>query len=115
MAARKTNKLGPWKVAQNTDTADIDQRCLGLDVRRGTIPSDVWDHIATNRGLHIQIRHNRDPQTFGQASDLSKFIAVACNNHYKLLAALKNALKYMPELSRLREDTEKVIAKVEGK
>ncbi len=69
---------GPaWKIANNTDTVDIAQGCIGLDPFRGSIPRDVWDHIRTNRGLHIQIRHNKDAQTFSQANDLARLIAAA--------------------------------------
>lgn len=66
-----------WRITPNTDSTDISQECLGLCATRDTFPRDVADHIHTNRGLHIQIRHNRDKQTFSQASDLSRLIDAA--------------------------------------
>ena len=76
-----------WKIVNNTDNVDIDAKCIGLSPRRDTIPQDVWDHIATNRGLHVQIRHNKDPQAFGQANELARLIATAPD----LLQGLKDA------------------------
>jgi len=66
-----------WKIVNNTDNVDVDAKCIGLSPRRDTIPQDVWDHIATNRGLHIQIKHNKDPQAFAQANELARLIAAA--------------------------------------
>lgn len=66
-----------WKINHNTDSIDIDQKCIGLSPRRESIPSDVAEHIHSNRGLHIQIRHNEDAQTFAQANDLAKLIHAA--------------------------------------
>ena len=80
-----------WKINNNTDSVDIDSRCVGLDPRRSTIPSDVAEHIHANRGLHIQIRHNQDAQTFAQANDLAKLIAAAP----EMLEALESSLRLL--------------------
>lgn len=70
-------KQSTWKISNNTDSVDIASKCIGLDPRRNTIPRDVADHIHRNRGLHIQIRHNGDAQTFAQANDLAKLLRAA--------------------------------------
>lgn len=67
----------PWTISNNTDTVDIDDKCIGLSPRRSTIPRDVAEHIHANRGLHIQIRHNGDAQAFAQANELARLIAAA--------------------------------------
>lgn len=66
-----------FKITPNTDTVDIDQKCIGLDVQSKTWSRDVRDHLKTNRGLHIQIKHNQNPQTFAQANEVSNLIAAA--------------------------------------
>lgn len=82
---------GSWKILKNTDSVDVDSKCLGLSPRRESIPQDVWGHIASNRGLHIQVRHNKDPQAFAQAEELSSLIAAAP----ELLEALRLAKKLL--------------------
>ena len=64
-------------IRNNTDGVDIREKCLGMDVFRTTIPKDVQDHIRIDRGLHIQIRHNSDPQAFAQAVSVTKLICAA--------------------------------------
>lgn len=53
---------------RNTDTVDIDARCLGIS------PSPAFEA----RGLHIQIRHNRT-DLFGFASEMQAVILRALN------------------------------------
>lgn len=108
-----------WKITPNTDSVDIDQKCIGLSPRRSSIPSDVAEHIHRDRGLHIQIRHNGDRQAFTQANDLSRLIAAAP----EMLAALKEALANLRGLDVPGEGYEApvnallrdVINKAEGK
>lgn len=83
-----------WKIMKNTDSVDIDQKCLGLSPRRDSIPQDVADYIHKNRGLHIQIRHNGDPQTFAQANDLLNLISAA-PELLSIAEAYRNLLKTM--------------------
>ena len=64
---------GSWKIVKNTDSVDIDQKCLGLCPSHPEISQDVYD----KRGLHIQIRHNGDKQAFIEACNLSNLIAAA--------------------------------------
>ena len=100
---RKKNQTG-WKITNETDSVDIDQKCLGISPWRPSIPSDVSDHIHKNRGLHIQIRHNGDKQTFAQANDRARLITSAP----ELLESLKElvseiyqsgCIEYMNEAS----------------
>ena len=70
-------KLAQIKITKNTDSTDIDQKCIGLDASRAFIPADVRSHVHKNRGLHIQIRHNGDKQTFARASAVCDLIAAA--------------------------------------
>lgn len=76
------------RITANTDSVDISHKSLGLDATRDTFPADIRDHIQRDRGLHIQIRHNQDPQTFAQARHLADLIAAAPD----LLEALKLCL-----------------------
>lgn len=69
-------------ITQNTDSVDIQQKCLGLDATRSGFPRDVADHIHTNRGLHIQIRHNGDKQTFAQSVEIANLLASASMLHH---------------------------------
>lgn len=75
-----TQKHTPIKLTSNTDSIDIDQKSLGLDVT----PNDYSD----NRGLHIQIRHNGTKGTFNAAVHLKDHIVKAVNLHEELIAAL---------------------------
>lgn len=53
---------------------DIDAKCLGLSA---WVDGDSTSKLNTNRGLHIQIRHNRDKETFEAASQLANILTVA--------------------------------------
>ncbi len=66
-----------FKIYSNTDTIDIDQKCLGLSVYLPSEPIELRDHIAKNRGLKIQIKHNRDDRTFSEATSLASLIKAA--------------------------------------
>lgn len=96
----------------NTDTVDIDQKCVGLNVYLEGVPADIKDHIHKNRGLHIQVRHNRDPQTFTQACDVAKLIAAAP----EMLQALKTVVSKStaPLLFGALVIAEKAITQAEG-
>ena len=66
-----------FKITKNTDSIDVQQKCIGMNITRTTWPIDVRDHLRTNRGLHLQIRHNGDKQTFGQANEVANLISAA--------------------------------------
>lgn len=68
------------KFSGNTDTVDIDAKCIGVH---------SWNGL-DNRGLGIQIRHNKDPQLFKLANQMAKIIAEALNAA-KLPAPVKEA------------------------
>lgn len=53
---------------KNTDTVDIDAKCLGVT----TLGYE-------NRGLHIQIRHNGDKRLFEAACKIANVIEKALN------------------------------------
>lgn len=107
----------PFKITSNTDAVDIDHQCVGLCATRDTFPPDVRDHIHSNRGLHVQIRHNKDPQTFAQACELSKLFGAAP----EMLMALKNIVASAPLTGiplALEKDIQAacaIISKIEGK
>lgn len=69
------------KITKNTDAVDIDNHCLGLSCYIQGQPE-----LNKARGLHVQIKHNADPETFRAASELSNLIATAP----EMLAALEN-------------------------
>lgn len=81
--------MSQWKINRNTDFVDIQQKCVGLSPRRNSIPVDVADHIHRDRGLHIQIKHNGDAQTFAHAYDLATLISAAP----EMLQALEQMLE----------------------
>ena len=64
------------RIQANTDTVDIESKCLGLSA---WIEGDSVKLLNTNRGLHTQIRHNGDKATFEAANRVSARI-VACVN-----------------------------------
>jgi hypothetical protein len=78
-----------YKFAPNTDTVDISQKCLGISPTNDAIPSDVRDYIHSDRGLHIQIRHNGNKQAVEQAKAISRIICAAP----EMLEALQNILE----------------------
>lgn len=108
---------GTWNISNNTDSTDIDQQCIGLDATRTTFPKDVAEHIHQNRGLHVQIRHNRDRQTFSQANELARLIAAAP----EMLQILNNIVSSAPltglplALEKDIQDAIAVIKKIEGR
>lgn len=63
-----------FRISNNTDSVDIDQKCLGLRV---SLDNDNTNLMYDNRGLHIQIRHNRDKNTFEAANQLTKLLTAA--------------------------------------
>lgn len=104
------------KITENTDAVDIDQKCLGLNATRESFPRDIRDHIHKNRGLKIQIRHNGDAQTHGQANYVSRLISAAP----ELLKELKHLVNLLgdgpynvPGLATLNA-AKAAIAKAEG-
>jgi hypothetical protein len=90
-----------YKIYPNTDAVDIDSKCLGLSV---ILEND--SEVPNNRGLHVQIRHNRDRETFEIASHMSKLFASAP----ELLEALEHCVayfeKYKPQYCGLGDDKE---------
>lgn len=60
-----------FRIQENTDNVDIDQKCLGLSV---WVPGDSVNLLNDNRGLHVQIRHNQNKETFEAANQLSKLL-----------------------------------------
>lgn len=73
-----------FKLSQNTDTVDIDQKCLGV--------SPIYSGPETNnRGLHIQIRHNGDKATYEKAIEIQKLITAAPD----LYEAIREALFFL--------------------
>jgi hypothetical protein len=63
-------KQTKFKITNNTDSVDIEAKAIGLHVSYDR-PSDLH----TNRGLHIQIRHNRDKATFKEANRVAKEVS----------------------------------------
>ncbi len=77
----KAKKLQINRITNNTDSRDIDEKCLGLDVCLGETSK-----LHTNRGLHIQIRHNRDKATYLAANEVAKLLSASTD----MLDALEN-------------------------
>lgn len=72
------------KLTQNTDTVDIDQKCLGISpIHSG--PETV------NRGLHIQIRHNANRKTYEKAIEIQRQI-VASSELYEAALILEDLM-----------------------
>lgn len=65
----KSIKFG---IVNNTDTTDIEDHCLGLNVM-----CFEFKDLQINRGLHIQIKHNKDKATFNAANKIAKVICAA--------------------------------------
>lgn len=76
-------------ITNNTDSVDIDAKCIGLDVQYGKVTE-----LHTNRGLHIQIRHNRDQATFEEANRVARLIALCP----EMLEALREIAKLLGPL-----------------
>ena len=102
------------KFYKNTDSIDIQNKCIGMDIECSSIPSDVRDHLKRNRGMHVQLRHNGDSQTFAQVNDALNLIAAAPEflealEHIKDLIELDNIDRI--KVHRLCEEA---IAKAKG-
>jgi len=63
-----------FKLQQNTDAVDIDAKCLGISA---WVDGDSQNLLNSNRGLHIQIRHNGNKETFDAATQLSRLISAS--------------------------------------
>lgn len=70
-------------ISNNTDAVDIRQDSLGMDVGFGS-PSPLHK----NRGLHIQIKHNKDRETFNKAVEVTNLFSAAPD----LLVALEKLI-----------------------
>lgn len=77
------------RIQKNTDNVDIEQKSVGLDC---WIEGDSQNLLNTNRGLHIQIRHNGNKDTFEAANDVAKLIA----NAPRMLQVLRNIIGSAP-------------------
>ena len=95
-----------FKIQCNTDTVDIDNKCLGLSA---WVPGDSVNLLNTNRGLHIQIRHNGDESTYEAAIQLSRLLSAAP----EMLALLERAEEYF-EGFQLQQDIRELINKAKG-
>lgn len=71
-----------FRLSRNTDTVDIDAKCIGISADIGKV-SD----LNNNRGLKVQIRHNKDQATYDAANQLASLLVAAPD----LLAALIDA------------------------
>lgn len=94
----------PFKLINNTDTVDIDQKSIGIDVSYPELSS-----LHKDRGLHIQIRHNKDKATFNEANRVAKLITAAP----ELLEALKQ-IELAQDAFTMSEIAKQAIAKAEG-
>jgi hypothetical protein len=95
-----------FKIYNNTDTVDIRAESLGLSVR-----TDGPDVLNTNRGLKIQIRHNKDKATFEAANDLASLVSAAP----ELLAQLKLVQEYLAAKDVRWTGIDAALAKAEGR
>lgn len=78
--------LETLRIHQNTDTVDIDQKCLGLT-------TNIMGPERDNRGLSIQIRHNRHPVAFRKANEISRLISTAPD----LLSSLESVIFFLED------------------
>lgn len=65
-------KLLKFRIQNNTDTVDMKNECLGLSA---WVIGDSVNTLNTKRGLHIQIRHNKNEETFSAAIKLQNLVA----------------------------------------
>jgi hypothetical protein len=86
--------LGLFKISPNTDTVDIDAQCIGASVLYGKTTE-----LHNKRGLHIQIRHNRDKKTFEEANRILRFICSGSEMR-DLLEECSDAASLHPELKQ---------------
>lgn len=75
------------KISPNTDSLDIVQKCIGLD-------TNIHGTDSVNRGLHIQIRHNGQRQTFRKANEIGKLFCASP----ELYACVKSLSENFPEI-----------------
>ena len=61
-------------IQNNTDAVDIDQKCIGLDC---WIEGDSVNLLNSNRGLHVQIRHNSNKEVFEHSNKIARLFAAA--------------------------------------
>lgn len=75
--------MNKYKIYKNTDSLDIQQKCIGLSIHSERDPE-----LNTDRGLHVQIRHNENVFAFKAASEIAALFAASP----RLLEALKNQM-----------------------
>lgn len=63
-----------YRLQKNTDSVDIDAKSLGVSAWQIDDSSSL---LNSKRGLHIQIRHNKDANTFKAASEIQSLIVAA--------------------------------------
>jgi hypothetical protein len=87
-------------VENNTDSIDIEDKCLGMDILIENVDKKVY----YNRGLHVQIKTNRDKKTFEQAVKITHLFSAAP----EMLNALEHVLayfeKYEPKYCGVNDD-----------
>ena len=96
-----------FKLQKNTDGVDIDQKCLGISA---WVIGDSTNELNTNRGLHIQVRHNRDKDTFKAASELVNLLACA-PEMFELLTTIRDEFK---DQGLSTADIDRVLKKARG-
>lgn len=97
-----------FRIQNNTDSVDIDQKCLGLSA---WVEGDSVNLLNTNRGLHIQIRHNKNKETFDAACKLQNLLVAAP----EMLSTLKTLMAILPpSMTRDLIEVKALINKVEG-
>lgn len=95
-----------FRLQKNTDSVDIENNCIGVSA---WVVGDSTSKLNTNRGLHIQIRHNKNKDQFEVASQLSNLISVAP----EMFEELEYCLKYFKcSNDVVSEDYIKAIEKV---
>ena len=63
-----------FRLQANTDTIDIESKCLGISA---WVDGDSLNSLNVNRGLHIQIRHNKNEEVFKAANELAHLLSAA--------------------------------------
>ena len=91
-----------FKLITNTDNVDIDAKCVGVSA---WVSGDSVSALNSNRGLHIQIRHNRDKATYLAANELAQLIAAAPEMRKGLAGLVEAIQNYNPNatVGQLRE------------
>lgn len=101
----KTKHEPQVKIYSNTDNIDINEKCIGLDV-------SITDDRTKNRGLHIQIRHSGDKNTYDFANELQTHIVKCVNMHDELVEALEQLL--YGQSYEVRDKLEPLLKKAKG-